>query len=75
MAVTARSTLKKDKTHPTNPETMNGILITWQRYDRVSDNLWLLGDPEWHSERPEPEPSGDEMPPIIPDFGTSPRGK
>jgi len=158
MAVTARSTLKKDKTHPINPETMNGILVSWRRYDRVSDNLWLLGDttlqdqietvidfgrmtaekimedetrfretrdklgevtpkglrvhPDvinsqfqqrskllglverlgreaqpllerfnvaWppatgHSERPEPETGGDEMPPVIPDFRTDPKG-
>jgi len=43
---TARSTLKKDETRAINPETMQGILIEWDRYDRLSDNLGLLGDPK-----------------------------
>ncbi len=45
MRATAASTFRKDATHPINPETMNNILIAWQRFDRVSDNLWLLDDP------------------------------
>lgn len=45
MGATARSTLKKDATHAINPETMNGILVEWARYDRVSDDLTLLSDP------------------------------
>ncbi|HEY2954008.1 MAG TPA: hypothetical protein VGK89_02020 [Candidatus Eisenbacteria bacterium] len=44
MRATAASTLKKDATHPINPETMNNILVAWKRFDRVSDNLWLLND-------------------------------
>jgi hypothetical protein len=42
---TARSTVKKDESHPINPETMEGLRIEWERYDRLSDNLELLGDP------------------------------
>lgn len=44
-AVTARSTIKKDETHPINPETMEALRVEWERYDRLSDNLGLLGDP------------------------------
>jgi len=45
IVATARSLLKKDETRAINPETMNGILIEWQRYERVADDLYLLGDP------------------------------
>lgn len=45
ITTTARSTLKKPPTRPINPETMNGILVAWRRYDRVSDDLGLLDDP------------------------------
>src|SRR5438552_2382020 len=34
-AVTVRATLKKPHTRPINPETMNSILVEWERYDRV----------------------------------------
>jgi hypothetical protein len=45
IVATARSVLKKDSTRAINPETMNGILVEWKRYERVADDLYLLGDP------------------------------
>jgi hypothetical protein len=40
----SRSTVKKDKTHAINPETMHDLVVEWRRYDRLSDDLGLLED-------------------------------
>lgn len=49
-ATTFRSTLKTNETKEIHAETMNGIIVEWGRYDRVSDHLWLLEDPLLESE-------------------------
>jgi hypothetical protein len=45
-AITARSLARnKNEQNEINPETMNAIILEWQRYDRVSDDIGLLKDP------------------------------
>jgi hypothetical protein len=45
-AITARSILRhKDKTKEINAESLNGLILEWHRYDRVSDNIGLLKAP------------------------------
>jgi hypothetical protein len=43
-AKTARASVAKGAKRPINPETMNGIIVEWSRYDRVSDDVGLLDD-------------------------------
>jgi hypothetical protein len=49
--VVARSTIRlKDETKEIGAETMNAIIIEWQRYDRVSNEIGLLNDPKMEDE-------------------------
>lgn len=45
-ALSARSLSKRDENHVINAELLNGIVTEWSRYDRMSDDLDLIGNPD-----------------------------
>ena len=46
-AAVSRSAVKKDETREINPEVMREIILAWQRYDRVADEVHLLRTPQF----------------------------
>jgi hypothetical protein len=43
--ITPNVTSKRDETQPIELRPFRGLLVDWQRYDRVSDDLGVIGNP------------------------------